>query len=866
MKKLLVFVFVLLLSAISVNAAFDKTQSYDNNFSDVKEISWYYDNVKMAYELGFMNGKSEKSFDPDGNVTVAEALVMASRLHEAYFGTEITNTKQELAIEYRYDFNDASIIVDLTQRNSRNDNGVSFRRATGEIKDGALVVTSDGINANGNYDPQIEFEGLDLDTKVYNKMKFRMKREVLPNLNPDTPRNETVEIFFKTSSDPNITGSKCLRVNLLGVPDLTEWFEIEVNLSSHKDYVDYLRGFRFDPTNNNGVYYIDYIVLYSDENKINTRWYDAYVDYAVQNGIVHKDAFKESDMTRNITRRELCTLFASALPEEHYNPINNIKGIPDIDRDEKNADVFLMLYNAGVILGSDSFGNFKPDSEIKRCEVATIINRAALPENRARGTIGCDWTTEDGEFFYEFDDPSIKNELTWEAESFDIRDGAIYLKVKDRGEGKVPRYDPKISFKNVSFSANEFTKMRVRMKAEFLSEADSIKFDLYFMTDDDTNFSAQKSVHQDFFEYCYIDAAGWYVIEVDLRLCNLWKGNVTAFRFDPSNTDGRFVIDYIRFIKDEENKLFTHDELVSAGYSSERLFKDEQFERGFYVNQFEQKEMSTHGRLDTYCETDEDPLWQISPWWSGYDLIDDRNPNDDKYTISDNHGVNTIKYNPEEKSVIMRQNATNYYNGRPHYIEEHRWWPHLLVTQNNDISPIDKERTSAAADRMFVELDVRLLDFKDSTNKEGINNITFSPVFYLKTDKAPGDLVWFCICLFRNPSFKSAYSCTWAPDSAAHQYMYGIPEAVAFNGIENSFTPEKGTVLVSDEWKHVRIDITPHIERVVEWANRDNIFGVPITKEDLYFEGESIGFEIHGNYDCTFEFKNYNMIAYNKAN
>ena len=75
MKKLLIFVFALLLSAISVNAAFDKTQSYDNNFSDVNEINWYYDNVKTAYELGFMNGKSVNSFDPDGNVTVAEALV-----------------------------------------------------------------------------------------------------------------------------------------------------------------------------------------------------------------------------------------------------------------------------------------------------------------------------------------------------------------------------------------------------------------------------------------------------------------------------------------------------------------------------------------------------------------------------------------------------------------------------------------------------------------------------------------------------------------------------------------------------------------------------------------------------------------------
>ena len=255
MKRMLSVLLISFAMILSVNADFERVNTY-NEFSDVNKSNWYYDNVKTAYELGFMNGKSENSFDPDGNVTVAEALALASRLNASYFGKEIEKTEEKVT-EYRYDFDDASIIVDLTERNSRNDNGVSFRRATGKILDGALVVRSDGTNANGNYDPQIEFEGLDLDTKVYNKMKFRMRREVLPNLNPDAPRNETVEIFFKTSSDPNITSSKCLKVNLSSVPDLAEWFEMEVNLSSHKDYVDYLRGFRFDPTNNNGVYYID---------------------------------------------------------------------------------------------------------------------------------------------------------------------------------------------------------------------------------------------------------------------------------------------------------------------------------------------------------------------------------------------------------------------------------------------------------------------------------------------------------------------------------------------------------------------------------------------------------------------------------
>ena len=105
---------------------------------------------------------------------------------------------------------------------------------------------------------------------------------------------------------------------------------------------------------------------------------------------------------------------------------------------------------------------------------------------------------------------------------------------------------------------------------------------------------------------------------------------------------------------------------------------------------------------------------------------------------------------------------------------------------------------------------------------------------------------------------------TWAPDSAAHQYMYGMPQAVVFGGMENSFNPSKGVAAVSNEWKKIRLDVTPHIDRAIEWANRDNIFEKTITKEDMYFDGVNIGYEIHGNYDCTIEFKNFNMVSYNK--
>ena len=81
--------------------------------------------------------------------------------------------------------------------------------------------------------------------------------------------------------------------------------------------------------------------------------------------------------------------------------------------------------------------------------------------------------------------------------------------------------------------------------------------------------------------------------------------------------------------------------------------------------------------------------------------------------------------------------------------------------------------------------------------------------------------------------------------------------------MKNSFNNEPGKMLLN-EWKNIRLDITPHLEQVVAWANRDNIFGLQVTRDDLYISGVNLGYEIHGNYDLTMEFKNMNMVAYNK--
>lgn len=64
MKKHISFViiFSLLLSSLAF-PAFSSSQALP--FTDVSETKWYYDEISAVYEAGVMEGKSEKSFDPD---------------------------------------------------------------------------------------------------------------------------------------------------------------------------------------------------------------------------------------------------------------------------------------------------------------------------------------------------------------------------------------------------------------------------------------------------------------------------------------------------------------------------------------------------------------------------------------------------------------------------------------------------------------------------------------------------------------------------------------------------------------------------------------------------------------------------------
>ena len=106
-------------------------------------------------------------------------------------------------------------------------------------------------------------------------------------------------------------------------------------------------------------------------------WYQVYLDYAGENGIIYRGQFEDIKMTA--TRAQFADILIDALPEPALPAVNSVPdgAIPDLPLDLEYTDAVYTLYRAGILTGSDADGNFKPDSSITRAEAATIITRMA---------------------------------------------------------------------------------------------------------------------------------------------------------------------------------------------------------------------------------------------------------------------------------------------------------------------------------------------------------------------------------------------------------------------------------------------------------------------------------------------------------
>lgn len=110
-------------------------------------------------------------------------------------------------------------------------------------------------------------------------------------------------------------------------------------------------------------------------------WYQVYVDYALQNGIL--DAAR-TDYNSPVTRAFFTILLSNAFPSEALEPINTIPegSIPDVAAGDACHDAMYQFYRAGILTGYDATGEAKPGQSILRSEASAILIRMADPNAR----------------------------------------------------------------------------------------------------------------------------------------------------------------------------------------------------------------------------------------------------------------------------------------------------------------------------------------------------------------------------------------------------------------------------------------------------------------------------------------------------
>ena len=173
----------------------------------------------------------------------------------------------------------------------------------------------------------------------------------------------------------------------------TEWYAAEVASAFELGLMNGTGGGLFAPDGD--VTVAEAITMASRAAAINAgetidtstggEWYTPYVNYAVSKGFVTDGQFDNFD--RPAKRYEVAVIFEKAMPEGYFTAQNSVDAIPDVSAKQTYEKELLTLYKAGVVMGSDSFGNFRPEDNITRAEAAAIINRVALPENRLNKTL-----------------------------------------------------------------------------------------------------------------------------------------------------------------------------------------------------------------------------------------------------------------------------------------------------------------------------------------------------------------------------------------------------------------------------------------------------------------------------------------------
>ena len=141
--------------------------------------------------------------------------------------------------------------------------GWKLYHAVAAAENGNLIVTAQENYATNKYDVQIYMDAMEVDASLYNKVSVRIKPKYLPSkIDGSFASRYIFKIYFATVSSPSFNEQRAMYVDLKTlVPDHEGYYNITFEMSNNAYWQGTISGIRLDPTNQNGVFYFDYIRL-----------------------------------------------------------------------------------------------------------------------------------------------------------------------------------------------------------------------------------------------------------------------------------------------------------------------------------------------------------------------------------------------------------------------------------------------------------------------------------------------------------------------------------------------------------------------------------------------------------------------------
>lgn len=368
-------------------------------FADVPEDRWYYENVAYCQSLGLVNGVSDVTFSPYGTLTVAEAVTVAVRIHEIYYGLQPEDEAQEDEVWYLTYLRRAEryglLPKDLTDYESpilRKDAARLFARtlpasvlpAINEVRCIPGIQASDdfapalyllyragvlsGKDHLGNFDPEATLSRAELASIV------------APLVSPAHRKHFSLTF---AGMDAFTYGTGAVATAYADVSP-SAWYYSAVMAQTKLGLMNGTGQGRFSPEEHLTVHQTLALAV-----RVYERYYGlpttAYADTpaaALAYGIC-TDAF--ADLSAPIDRASAAMILYHALPAGEFYANRTVGDIPDVDESQDSLlyPVLHTLYSAGVLSGTDSYGTFGKDGYFTRAQAATILTAMTMPATRA---------------------------------------------------------------------------------------------------------------------------------------------------------------------------------------------------------------------------------------------------------------------------------------------------------------------------------------------------------------------------------------------------------------------------------------------------------------------------------------------------